>query len=297
MQQPVRSLEELRREIDKIDDAIHDLVIRRTDLVAEIAAAKGNPHDRVAGRFLRPGREAVVIRRLLARHHGAFPKAALVRLWRELITAPLAVQGAVSVAVYAPQSEPDYWDLARDHFGSRTPFAAHRSPGQVMASLVEGSAVVGVLPLIQDGEPDPWWRMLAREDPRVPVIMARLPLAAARNARGEAPGALVIGPLAPDPTGDDHSYIVLEAFDELSRGSLGAQLISAGLEPCLFASWDEPARGRRLYLVEVRDFVAREDARLAKFRAAAGKELRRIFVLGSYAVPFTAAELASEPQG
>jgi chorismate mutase / prephenate dehydratase len=295
MQQPLRSLEDLRREIDEVDDAIHDLVMRRTDLVAQVAAAKGSRLDRIPGRFLRPGREAVVIRRLLARHHGAYPKAALVRLWRELITAPLPVQGAFSVAVYTPETEPGYWDLARDHFGSGTPFTPHHSPSQVVAALVEGSAVVGVLPLIEDGDRDPWWRTLAREDPRAPVIIARLPLAAARNVRGEALGALAIGPVAPEPTGDDHSYLVLEAGDELSRTSLGAQLIRVGLEPCMFASWGEPDRARRLYLVEVCDFVAEGDPRLAKFRAAAGPELRRIFFLGSYAVPFTAAELAGGP--
>jgi chorismate mutase / prephenate dehydratase len=297
MRQPIRSLEDLRREIDEADDAIHDLVMRRTDLVAEIAAVKATRHDGVSGRFLRPGREARVIRRLLARHRGAFPKAALVRLWRELITAPHAVQGALSVAVYAPEAEPGYWDLARDHYGSHTPFASHQSPGQVVAALVEGSAIVGVLPFIQDGEPDPWWPMLARDDPRAPVIMARLPLAAARNARGEALGALVIGPVASEPTGRDHSYLALETDEEMSRVRLGAELARVGLEPCLFAFWAEPDGARRRYLVEVCDFVSVGDARLAKFRAAVGKELRRIFFLGSYAVPFSPAELASEPQG
>ena len=36
--------------------------------------------------MLRPGREALILRRLVARHRGPFSRAVLVRLWRELIS-------------------------------------------------------------------------------------------------------------------------------------------------------------------------------------------------------------------
>ncbi|MBV1933625.1 MAG: chorismate mutase, partial [Parvibaculaceae bacterium] len=35
-----KTLDEVRREIDSIDDAMHDLLMRRADLAAEVAAAK-----------------------------------------------------------------------------------------------------------------------------------------------------------------------------------------------------------------------------------------------------------------
>ncbi|MFI4985957.1 MAG: chorismate mutase [Alphaproteobacteria bacterium] len=292
MQQPMRSLEELRREIDEIDDGIHDLIMRRAALLSEVVAAKG-ADKATAGAFLRPGREAVVLRRLVARHRGPFPKPALVRLWREIIAAPLAVQGSFSVAVYAPKEQPGYWDLARDHYGSNTTFAAHNTGSQVIRALGEGGAVVGVLPAIQDDDPDPWWRLLAREGNYIPHVMARLPMAASGNARGDGLAALAVGPVAPEPTGRDHSYIVLEAAEELSRAALRTQLDKAGLEPCFFAMWDETGAPRRLILVEVREFVAEGDARLTRFADAMGTRIRRIFCLGGYALPFEAKELAA----
>ena len=76
-------LSELRRQIDEIDTALHDLIMRRTEVVQKIAAVKGSN----GGAFHLPGREAEVMRRLVRRHQGAFPKAALVRIWRELISA------------------------------------------------------------------------------------------------------------------------------------------------------------------------------------------------------------------
>ena len=62
------SLEELRREIDEIDDAIHDLLMRRAQVVEQVGIAK-----RPDNQIVRPGREAVILRRLAARHTGSFP--------------------------------------------------------------------------------------------------------------------------------------------------------------------------------------------------------------------------------
>ena len=48
---PERKLADLRRGIDEIDTAIHDLLIRRSGLVEDIAQAKSGE-----GAILRPGR-------------------------------------------------------------------------------------------------------------------------------------------------------------------------------------------------------------------------------------------------
>ncbi|TAN57065.1 MAG: chorismate mutase, partial [Magnetospirillum sp.] len=88
MSQDSATLDQLRREIDRIDDTIHDLLMQRSAVVESIAAAK--PAGRVT---LRPGREAAILRRLLGRHRGPFPKMALVRIWREIMGALVALQG------------------------------------------------------------------------------------------------------------------------------------------------------------------------------------------------------------
>ena len=95
MSETPKSLEDLRRDIDAVDDAIHDLIMRRTALVHAVRATKSD------GLALRPGREAVILRRLLARHRGAFPRPVLVRIWRELMGAMVRLQGPFSVAVTA----------------------------------------------------------------------------------------------------------------------------------------------------------------------------------------------------
>ena len=87
---------------------------------------------------------------------------ALVRMWRELIAATIRLQGPFTVAVYAPDERPGYWDLARDHYGSHTRYvtcldrpSGPRGHGR--------SAAIGVLPMPEQDDPDPWWRALRRQ--------------------------------------------------------------------------------------------------------------------------------------
>ena len=90
-----RTLDEVRAEIDSIDDAIQDLLIRRTALVEEVRSIKRDWRVKI-----QPSREADIIYRLVERHHGSFPKRDLVAIWRILICATLSFEGPFSVAVH-----------------------------------------------------------------------------------------------------------------------------------------------------------------------------------------------------
>ena len=106
-------LSALRQEIDTIDAELHALLVRRAAVSEKVRGIKSDDSLK-----LRPGREANILRALIARHSGSFPKAQLIRIWREILTASLAMQGPFSVAVYATETAHSLWDLARDHFGS-----------------------------------------------------------------------------------------------------------------------------------------------------------------------------------
>src|SRR3978361_2219874 len=68
----------LRAELDRIDNTIHDLLMRRAEVVEHVARS-GKPAA------LRPGREASILRRLVGRHQGALPAVSVTRIWRELL--------------------------------------------------------------------------------------------------------------------------------------------------------------------------------------------------------------------
>jgi chorismate mutase len=280
MSRPSITLDDLRREIDRIDDAIHELLMQRSAVGQRLSGLKDN------GPAIRPAREATLLRRLAARHRGDLPMAVLARVWRELFAAMTALQGPFSVAVTAPgDASPEaaaFWDLARDHFGSQTSMIVRGNPMQVVGEVKEGRATVGVLPLPDDGEPSPWWPALANQGPGAPRIVARLPFAARGNARGSGIDALAIACIAPESTGDDRSLLVFMAAREISRGSLAAAMRRVGLTPGLVIGHAEAGQ---LYLAEVDDFVTPADPRLEAMREALAGAIDRIVPIGAYALP------------
>ena len=272
-------LEELRRSLDRIDDKLQDLLIERAEVIARVAANK--KEGNLAA--FQPGREAEIIRRLVARHRGNFPIATLVRMWREMLAATVRLQSPFAVAVYAPPEGQGFWDLARDHYGSNTPMSAYRSIGQIIRAVTEGQSSVGVLPMPQEGEPHPWWRHLLSKDENAPRVVARLPFGPRGNARSNGADALVIGRAAPQAIGCDRTLLVTESTAEISRGRIFRILSSVGLR-CTFFAYCEHLGGA-LDLIEIDGFVPISDLRLDGFRAQLGGELQRLLPLGGYAVP------------
>src|SRR5262249_32801170 len=133
-----KSLDKLRQEIDRLDETIHDSIMARALVVQQVGALKG----REGMPALRPAREAEILRRLISRHSGKFPKATLIRIWREMIGAMVSLEAPLTVSVYQPERGSGYLDLARDYYGSYTPTNVLRSPGQVVREVAEGKAMV-----------------------------------------------------------------------------------------------------------------------------------------------------------
>ncbi|MGD9616631.1 MAG: chorismate mutase [Alphaproteobacteria bacterium] len=288
MSNTLPDLEMLRRRIDEIDDRLQDLLIERVEIVSRVADHKQRsggvaPHQ--------PAREAEILRRLVTRNNGAMQAASLVRIWRELLAATTRIQGAFTVAVYAPPAGPGFWDIARDHYGSHTPMLTFGSATQVIRAVSEGRATVGVLPMPQEEEADPWWRHLLSTRDAAPHVISRLPFGGHGNARSDSGDALAIGRGVQLPTGRDRTLIATENAPNISRGRLFSTLAGLGLR-CTFIASSEHADGGNT-LIEIDDFVPADDPRLDRFRATLGTALYRLLPLGGYAVPLSASELSS----
>lgn len=273
------ALDDLRRQVDEIDDAIHDLLMQRASLVGHIAQAKGG--NRI---YTRPDREAVILRRLIARHRGPFPVPALVRIWREIVGAFTCLQGSFAVAVYVPHEHGELWDLARDHYGSCAPITAVNAATPALRAVIDGTATVAVLPWPEDNDAEAWWPALMSEDAKTPRVIGRLPFL------GEGPGdgrvALALAQMAHEPTGDDRTLVGIELNGDVSRGRLKEAVEAAGMTPRAF--WDtRPGRagGVPLHLVEIDGYVAPRDERLALLLERLGEAGQRAVPIGGFATP------------
>lgn len=275
------ALDDLRREIDAIDDSLHALIEKRTAVVRRIAEIKG------AGPVLRPGREARVLRKRLAQAaQDPLPGAVFARIWRELIAAYCRLQGPLQVAVCAPTKSVGYWDLARDHFGSATRMNLFHSPTLVLRAVSEGDGTVAILPMPRDDDDDPWWRHLGTGPEPAPRVVGRLPFTANPGARFEDLQAVVVARVAAEDSGDDVSWLVVAAEERLARRSLNDLVQAAGLDAHVLAGHDEAAAGvGTFYLLEANGHVAAGDARLAALTQKLKSARGRVTPVGAYARP------------
>lgn len=266
------SIDALRRDIDRLDDALHDLLMRRAELAEQIGAAKRR--DGAPRSFMRAGREARIMRHLLARHVGAFPSQAMVRIWREIISGTLSVEAPQSLVMAPPCDEAEavpYRDGVRDHFGSATPLALRSDAQAVLYDLESGAATVGVLPVPRPGTGADWWQRLAGQP--APRVVVRLPVLDGANA-GFAAYALAM--IEPEPSGDDTSLLVALCAPSFASVAVSERLAVQGLEARVI----DRAEGEAL--IEVAGFVAADDSRLA---AATGEDITALTVIGGFACP------------
>jgi chorismate mutase-like protein len=260
-------LAELRAEIDALDDALHDLVMRRADIVARLAGSRAKG----AGPALRPGREAAILRRMLARHSGPLPRSALVRLWREMFAASTAMQSNFTVVAAAdPEHAEAVMRLTRAHFGGTTPIRAMTTVGQALACLLSGEAAVATLPAPEPEEREEaaWW---VRFDAQSLQVTARLPFLA------EPGGAsvLVVSPTPPDPSGRDRTLLRIELTADFSHARLTRLLADASI-PAISLQIRRTGE-QALALAEVAGFWEARDPRL---KSLSGLHVER---LGAYA--------------
>ncbi len=143
------TLEQLRVTIDALDVQIHELLNQRAKIAQQVADVK--LHSVLEGkeqdvRFYRPEREAQVLRKVKERNQGPLPDNAVAHIFREIMSACLALEKPLSIAYLGPEGTFTH-AAAIKHFG----YAAITNPvttiDQVFAQVQAGEAMYGVVPV------------------------------------------------------------------------------------------------------------------------------------------------------
>lgn len=285
------SLAELRAAIDSIDDQIQALLMRRSEVVLAVGRAKEAAAGRHPPSFLRPSREAMMLRRLVANHDGAFPKGVLVQLWHEIIGAMVRLEGPFSVAVPTGPAFEGLWDLARNQYGGHAPLQAAASPLDALAAVTAGRVVVAVLPWPgTPGSAQAWWTASALHAPDGPRVFARLPFGDHGCARPAADGtpiwALAVGRVDCPATGRDRTLAVIET-DGLDAETIHARMARYTLDSRVLGPAPGGIAPSCVEIAGTPETVAPALEALGQDGAAP----LAARVIGGYAEPFAAGEL------
>src|ERR1700683_5426290 len=158
-QQRTPSLADLRREIDRIDETMHALLIERGQIIDELIAVKKSQET---GSAFRPAREADMMRRLVQRHHGSLPLDTVESIWRVIISTFTYVQAPFSVHADLSAGDALMRDSARFHFGFPVPFVPHIGAAGVVQAVTASKGDLGLVPAfaIAGAGGGPWWTAL-----------------------------------------------------------------------------------------------------------------------------------------
>ncbi|PZQ46120.1 MAG: chorismate mutase [Micavibrio aeruginosavorus] len=276
------ALDEIRQKIDELDNRIHDTLMERAELVLKVGEEKRKNNIQI----VQPAREARMIRRLLGRHKGALPEMAVVRIWRELVGAVSLLQKGLKVTVAMQDTQNEYWDLARDYFGSCLPMTKAVSAISAISTLKDGKTTFAVVPCPIMEDDQPWWTFLDQNAPDPMKIIMRLP-------HGEDPAnpnpdyrALVVSKAGFDDSGQDNSFLLIQCDASISRARLVEMAKKAGLTALgLSSKRNSSSAMPSVHLMEVEDYVTTDDTRLSEFIKALEDPGANVVCVGGYPVP------------
>jgi chorismate mutase/prephenate dehydratase len=137
-------LNAIRERIDAIDEQIQELINARAAAAQEVARIKqagdGNPV------FYRPEREAQVLRRVKARNKGPLDGEEVARIFREIMSACLALEQPLKIAFLGPEGTFTQ-AAALKHFGHSVNTVPFGSIGDVFQEVEAGNCNYGVVPV------------------------------------------------------------------------------------------------------------------------------------------------------
>ena len=133
----------LRDDIDSIDDQILELLNKRAGFVLEVGRIKEKDGKKL---FHVPEREEAIYKRLTEKNTGPFPENAIRPVYREIISASLAMEKALKIACLGPEAT--FCHVASiEHFGQAANFIPTRDVPDIFDEVERGRADYGVVPI------------------------------------------------------------------------------------------------------------------------------------------------------
>jgi chorismate mutase/prephenate dehydratase len=107
------NLAEIRKKIDALDAKLLELLNKRADLVHEVGLLK----RKAGAEIYAPEREEQLLQSLLKRNKGRLPAQSIRAIYREIMSASLALEKDLNIAYLGPEATWSH-QAAREKFGA-----------------------------------------------------------------------------------------------------------------------------------------------------------------------------------
>ncbi len=142
------SLLDLRNRIDAIDEQLADLISARALTAQQVGEVKNreNPQSAETILYYRPEREAQVLRKVMEYNKGPLSDEEMARLFREIMSACLALEKPITVAYLGPEGTYTQ-EAALKHFGHSAVSIPMSAIDEVFREVEAGAVNYGVVPV------------------------------------------------------------------------------------------------------------------------------------------------------
>ncbi|HEY3700322.1 MAG TPA: prephenate dehydratase [Spongiibacteraceae bacterium] len=146
-------LDKLRQQIDAVDTQLLELLTQRALCAQKVAEVKLKEFEQQNGKadlsqvmFYRPEREAQVLRKVMERNKGPLDAQTIAHIFREIMSACLALETPVEVAYFGPAGS--FTNAAAlKHFGHSVIALPQPGIATVFAQVESGQCKFGVVPV------------------------------------------------------------------------------------------------------------------------------------------------------
>ncbi|NNE38131.1 MAG: prephenate dehydratase [Gammaproteobacteria bacterium] len=139
-----KKISEIRKRIDDVDKKLIRLISERASLATDIADIKNK--SKGPTKYYRPEREAQILRQVIKANKGPLSDKAIAVLFRELISACLALEQQLKVAYLGPEGTFTHSATIK-HFGHAVEVVPLISIDQVFHDAQSGNSDYGVVPV------------------------------------------------------------------------------------------------------------------------------------------------------
>jgi len=196
------NLQELRDNIDELDTEIVSLLNRRCELASKVGEWK-SLHDIP---FYVPEREKELFERLTEKNSGPITDKSLYYIYREIISAAIALEKPLKIAVLANVNNNGSLEAARKTFGDSAQYHKMESTSSLFDALKRGYADYAVIPVIdkQLNFLNEIWSFVP-QDAKV---------CAERSEDDTFTSGLycICGEQSPEPTSDDRTLVIIQGI-------------------------------------------------------------------------------------
>lgn len=204
IQSELPDINHVRTEIDRVDNAMLSLIAQRLELAAAVRRAKSG------ARVWRPSREESHVRDL-SEATGQSLAPLVSRIWAELMSASLALQGPMRLHIALEGDALEVWTLVRDRFGSAIPALSYPTASSALAAAYSEDEGVAVLP--SPGGMNTWWAALCTGGAMPDMhILSGLP----RTGDAEWPRAVAVATADLAPSGADQMLVAIQDSQALA---------------------------------------------------------------------------------